>query len=241
MFDQTHWLVPAPAAALGGTLLLALICYYFFSRHRLRARALQQEAVARMGQRALAGEGLRKLFNDGVQAVGRILQVEYCEVLELLPREEKLVMRATLPGIEKLIGQAVIEAGNGSQAGYTLQRREPVVMPDIHTESRFTPNYLMRQHGIVSGMSVVIEGRGQAFGVLNASSKRRRRFTENDINFLKSVANVLAADFRKLMSWRRPSTASRRKKRFTAANRRPNGWRPKRRSWPKSGASSAPT
>ena len=193
MFDQTHWLVPAPAAALGGTLLLALIYYYFFSRHRLRARALQQEAVARMGQRALAGEGLRKLFNEVVEAVGRILQVEYCEVLELLPREEKLVMRATLPGIEKLIGQAVIEAGQGSQAGYTLQRREPVVMPDIRAERRFTPNYLMREHGIVSGMSVVIEGRGHAFGVLNASSKRRRRFTENDINFLKSAANVLAA------------------------------------------------
>jgi PAS domain S-box-containing protein len=193
MLDQTHWLIPAPAAAMAGALLLALVYSYFFSRNRLRARALQQEAVARMGQRALAGEGLRKLFNEVVHAVGRILQVEYCEVLELLPREDKLVMRATLPGIEDLIGQAVIEAGKGSQAGYTLQRREPVVMPDIHTESRFTPNYLMREHGIVSGMSVVIEGRGHAFGVLNASSKRRRRFTENDINFLKSVANVLAA------------------------------------------------
>jgi PAS domain S-box-containing protein len=163
------------------------------SEHELRSLAFQQDAVSRLGQRALEGEELAGLFRDAVHAVGRILQVEYCEVLELLPREDKLVMRATLPGIEGLIGRAVIEAGKGSQAGYTLQRREPVVMPDLHTETRFTPNYLMREHGIVSGMSVVIEGRKRPFGVLNASSTHRRVFAENDINFLTSVANVLAA------------------------------------------------
>jgi PAS domain S-box-containing protein len=163
------------------------------SEHELRSLALQQEAVARLGQRALEGADLDGLFKDAVNAVGRILQVEYCEVLELLPREDKLVMRATLPDIEGLIGQAVIEVGKGSQAGYTLQCRKSVVMPDIQAETRFTPNYLMREHGIVSGISVVIEGRERPFGVLNASSKHRRRFSENDTNFLKSVANVLAA------------------------------------------------
>jgi PAS domain S-box-containing protein len=159
----------------------------------LRIRALQHEAVAGLGQHALTGVDLNDLFNEAVRSTGQILQVEYCEVLELTPKEDRLAMRAALPGVEDLIGQAVIEAGQGSQAGYTLQRHEPVLMPDIHTETRFTPNYLMREHGIVSGMSVVIEGRERPFGVLNASSKRSRRFTENDINFLKSIANVLAA------------------------------------------------
>jgi PAS domain S-box-containing protein len=163
------------------------------AEQELRTRALQQEAVARLGQRALEEADLGELFNEAVHTVGRTLPVEYCEVLELLPQEDKLVIRATLPGIEDLIGQAVIEAGQGSQAGYTLQLREPVVMPDIHTETRFTPNHLMHAHGIVSGMSVVIEGRERPFGVLNASSKLCRHFTENDINFLKSTANILAA------------------------------------------------
>jgi PAS domain S-box-containing protein len=163
------------------------------AEQEMRTRALQQEAVAGLGQHALVGADLNELFNEAVRSTGRILQVEYCEVLELIPGEDKLVMRATLPGIEDLIGQAVIDAGKGSQAGYTLERREPVVMPDIQTETRFAPNYLMREHGIVSGMSVVIEGRKHSFGVLNASAKHSRRFTEGDINFLKSSANVLAA------------------------------------------------
>ena len=163
------------------------------SEERMRTRALQQEAVAQLGQRALAGTDLGELFNEAVHTVGRILQVAYCEVLELLPPGDKLVLRAALPGKEDLIGQTVIEAGQSSQAGYTLKCREPVVMSDITTETRFTPHHLMHAHGIVSGMSVVIEGREPPFGVLNASSTQPRRFTENDINFLKSLANILAA------------------------------------------------
>ncbi|HSO61977.1 MAG TPA: GAF domain-containing protein [Desulfobacterales bacterium] len=163
------------------------------TEQELRIRALEQEAVARLGQRALAGADIDDLFDEAVRSTARILQVEYCEVLELNPRINMLAMRAALTGFEDLIGQAVIEAGLGSQAGYTLQRNEPVLMPDIHSETRFTPDYLMREHGIVSGMSVVIEGRERPFGVLNASAKHRRHFTENDVNFLKSIANVLAA------------------------------------------------
>jgi two-component system sensor histidine kinase UhpB len=46
---------------------------------------------------------------------------------------------------------------------------------------------------VVSGMSVVIRGRKQPFGVLTAHTKEPRTFTEDDANFLSTVANVLAA------------------------------------------------
>jgi signal transduction histidine kinase len=51
----------------------------------------------------------------------------------------------------------------------------------------------LRQHGIVSGMSVIIHGRGKCFGVLGVHTAQRRRFSGDDIHFLQSVANVLAA------------------------------------------------
>jgi len=159
----------------------------------LLSRALQQEAVARLGQKALGRMGLPELFAEAVAAVGRILAVEYCEVLEFLPDRNRLCMRAGLPGVEAWIGKPVIDAGEGSQAGYTLRCRGPVVMPDIDAERRFTPHALMRAHGIVSGVSVVIEGRRRPFGVLNASSVRRRDFSEPEIHFLTAVANVLAS------------------------------------------------
>ena len=39
MLDQTHWLVPALTAALGGTLLLALVYYYLYARMSVPASA----------------------------------------------------------------------------------------------------------------------------------------------------------------------------------------------------------
>jgi signal transduction histidine kinase/CheY-like chemotaxis protein len=159
----------------------------------LRTRAHQQETVALLGQMALAGGDSSALLKEAVHAIARVLAVEFCEVLELLPEEGRLIFRAGLSDIEHLIDRATVDAGTGSQAGYTLLSREPVIMADIDTEVRFSPHHLMHEHGIVSGMSVVIGGKERPFGVLNASTTRRRTFSKDDTHFLQSVANVLAA------------------------------------------------
>ncbi len=158
----------------------------------LRMRAQQQEAIAHLGQQALAGADLNSLFNEAVTTAAQILGVEYCEVLELMPEGDRLIFRACLPELNSLVDRTTVEAGRRSQAGFTLLSHRPVVMPDIQAEIRFTPHHLMREHGIVSGMSVVIEGRKRPFGVLDAHSRQRRAFTEGDVNFLRAVANILA-------------------------------------------------
>ena len=53
------------------------------------------------------------------------------------------------------------------------------------------PPYL-RDHGVASGVSVVICGKDRSYGVLAAYSTRPRGFTQEDIDFLHAVANVLA-------------------------------------------------
>jgi PAS domain S-box-containing protein len=157
----------------------------------LHNRALQQEAVAQLGQSALAGGSMDSLFQDAVHAGGRILQVEHCEILELLP-ENILVMRTTLDDGRELIGSR-FETGTSSLSGYALQRREPVLMADIRTETRFTPHPVTWAQGVVCGVSVVIHGRERPYGVLNALSTRHRTFVDHDVHFLRALANILGA------------------------------------------------
>jgi len=159
----------------------------------LRTRVHQQETVALLGQVALSGGDSRILLKGAAQAIGRELGVDFCEILELLPEGDRLIFRAGLPNVEHLIGRETVAANQGSQAGFTLLSREPVIMADIDAETRFSPNHLMREHGIVSGMSAVIGGRERPFGVLNVSTTQRRAFTKDDTLFLQSLANVLAA------------------------------------------------
>ena len=51
---------------------------------------------------------------------------------------------------------------------------------------------MLTDHGVVSGITVAIAGHGQAFGILGAHTARRRKFTEDEIHFLFSLATVLA-------------------------------------------------
>jgi two-component system sensor kinase FixL len=46
---------------------------------------------------------------------------------------------------------------------------------------------------VVSGMNVIIRARGKPYGVLGAHTSERREFSDVDVNFLQSAANVLAA------------------------------------------------
>lgn len=158
----------------------------------LRVRARQQAAVAELGLRALAGIDLTALLDEAVERVADTLQVEYSKVLELLPDGDALLLRAGVGWQAGLVGQATVSAGLGSQAGYTLVSHEPVIVEDLSAETRFSGPPLLHDHGVVSGISVIIQGEGRPFGVMGAHTTSRRTFTPDDIHFLQAIANVLA-------------------------------------------------
>jgi PAS domain S-box-containing protein len=158
-----------------------------------RARARQQAAVAELGQQALGSTDLQQLMEDAVGSVAEVLDVEYSKVLELLPGAEELLLRAGVGWDEGLVGRATVGAGRDTQAGYTLLSEEPVICKDLRSEGRFRGHRLLHEHGVLSGMTVIIRPEGRPFGILGAHTREPRVFTEDDANFLRAVANVLAA------------------------------------------------
>src|SRR5262249_16422007 len=116
-------------------------------------------------------------------------EVELCEVLELEP-DENLVLRSVVGWPRELAGRARVAAGSDTHAGYTIVAGEPVIFEDLREESRF--HTLYSEHGIVSGLAVVIDAPDRPYGVLGAHSRERRRFSNHDVHFMQSVANVLA-------------------------------------------------
>ena len=160
---------------------------------RLRELARQQAAVAGLGRRALGTHDLQNLMDEAATSLAEVLGVEYAKVLEVLPGDEDLLLRSGVGWKEGLVGRTTVGAGRDSQAGYTLLSDEPVVVDDLRSEERFAGPPLLREHGVVSGMSTVVGGRERPYGVLGAHTRERRTFTEDDVNFLAAVANVLAA------------------------------------------------
>ncbi|MBN1217474.1 MAG: GAF domain-containing protein [Anaerolineae bacterium] len=157
----------------------------------LRERARQQAVVAGLGQRVLAGIDLSTLLEEVTARVAETLGVEYCQILELLPDRDALLLRAGVGWPQRLLGHSTVDARPDSQLGYTLFSSEPVIVEDLRLDTRFSELSLL-EYNIVSGMSVIIDGEEWPFGVLGIHTSRRRIFTQDDIHFLQAVANLLA-------------------------------------------------
>jgi diguanylate cyclase (GGDEF)-like protein/PAS domain S-box-containing protein len=158
----------------------------------LERRAAQQAAVALLGEHALEGASTIDLMNEAVNGASRMLGAEISAVWEFLPDEDCLLLRSGIGWPDTEVGVLHYPAGEGSQAGYTLLSGAPVVVEDWDSERRFEqPSFRGRRTG--SGLSVKIEGGSRgAFGVLVVQSMRARGFAQRDVDFLQSLANVLA-------------------------------------------------
>lgn len=213
----------------------------------LQARLRQQAAIAQLGQQALLRAPVSTLMDECLALICQILGVEYCQVWEWLPDDNSLKLRAGIGWQEGLVGQALIDASPNTQAGYTLQSGQSVVVENLSSETRFQGSPLLHEHGIRSGISVMMGGTSltqplereedigdppgvnqeqppnsstqaelppsapallpqspqssslhratlspQPWGVLAAHTTRQRVFSQSDVDFLQSVANVLA-------------------------------------------------
>ncbi|HUR61991.1 MAG TPA: PAS domain-containing protein [Candidatus Thermoplasmatota archaeon] len=164
-------------------------------RHRmadlLEGRNRQHAAVARLGQVALSTRDLDTLLSDAARETAVALGVEFCKVLKVMP-DGSLLVRAGHGWRTDVVGKVRLPAADGTMAGFTLGS-DTTIVTDFATETRFRPTPLLLEHGIVSGMGVVIKGPEQPYGVLSVHSATRRTFNEDDIHFLQSVANLLAS------------------------------------------------
>ena len=157
-------------------------------------RARQQAAVAELGVRALGGLEPSALLQEAAETVAHTLDTELVKVLALEPGGTTARVVAGVGWRDGVVGSTTVEVGRDSQAGYAVLSHARVIVDDLATETRLDDPPLLREHGVVSGISVILYGPGgSSYGVLGAHTTRRRRFTQDDVHFLQGIANVLSA------------------------------------------------
>ncbi|HEU4683627.1 MAG TPA: response regulator [Nitrospira sp.] len=168
------------------------------ARRLSSVRERQQQALADLGVRALQDTEIGRILDEAVRMVSEMLNVELCKILELLPDGCHLLLRSGVGWRPGLVGIATVPMGSESQAGFAISVNEPVVVYDLTSDGRFTGPALLNDHHVVSGISCLIWGPHHGpWGVLGAHSTNRRSFTNDDIAFLQSVANVLGASIQR--------------------------------------------
>jgi len=158
----------------------------------VRIHAMQQDEAAKFGKLAMSDISIDELMDEAVILISRVLDTKYSKVLEHLPNEKKLFLRAGVGWKKGWVGRLIMPDGIQSQGGYSLLCDSPVISEDIFREKRFSPPPLLTEHDVASGLTVVIPGKERPYGVLGVHTDRKRRFSSDDANFIQTIANVLA-------------------------------------------------
>ena len=161
------------------------------SQDELTVRLRQQALLAEIGRRALSDLGFEALLEEACRLTALGLDVHFCKVLEFLPDQGRLLVRAGVGWQPGVVGHTTIGAELDSPAGYALHTGKPVISNRLSTEQRFHTPELLRQHSVERAVNVILLGEGRPYGVLEADSEASGAFTEHDIDFLQGVANLL--------------------------------------------------
>jgi len=154
-------------------------------------RLMQREHLAELGSCALKAGDLDALLQEACRLVATGLNVRYCKVLEYLPVENQLLVRAGIGWREGVVGRVKLDAGTASPAGHALQTGQPVISNRLSSELRFRTPTLLLEHGIERAMNVILRGESMVFGVLEADSGDEGNFARDDIAFMQAAANLL--------------------------------------------------
>jgi two-component sensor histidine kinase len=157
----------------------------------LRQRIRQQELLAELGVLALQRTSFTSMLDHTARVTAEGLAAEYCKVMEYIPAENRLLVRAGVGWDEGVVGVASVGADLESPAGYALRTGKPVISNHLENERRFSTPDLLIQYGIRRAMNVILQGDGSPFGVLEVDSKSEGEFGEHDIAFLQGAANIL--------------------------------------------------
>ena len=157
----------------------------------LRARTRQQTAVASLGERALAGTELALLLADGARLVCDTLGCAAANVYELPSGSDAAVLRGTHGWGRGPVG-TVVAITPGSWLDHVRDEPEPLVSNDLEGEHRYSVDSIVLGSGMRSAATVRLDGRDGLVGAMSAMHDHAREFTEDDVAFLQSTANVLA-------------------------------------------------
>jgi diguanylate cyclase (GGDEF)-like protein/PAS domain S-box-containing protein len=105
---------------------------------------------------------------------------------------DQLVLRAGIGLGRAVLDDVVVPVDGSTQAARSLASEAPLVVDDLANDRRFAGNPVLDAAGARSSIAVRIDGRDAPYGVLAAHDVVPHSFTPADVEFVRTVALVVA-------------------------------------------------
>jgi two-component system, sensor histidine kinase PdtaS len=164
------------------------------TRQELPYRLRQQSLLGEFGRLALQTRDIGQILQRATELCAQGLETPFAKVLEYLPDDKRLLVRAGVGWESEVIGQVSLGVDLESPAGYAFQTGQVVISNHLHEETRFRTPKLLSDHGIRRAINVLIARGGEGhlpFGVLEVDSPEPGQFDLADADFLAGFAGLL--------------------------------------------------
>ena len=164
------------------------------TRDELPYRLRQQSLLGEFGRSALQTRDIRQILQRSTELCAQGLEAPFAKVLEYIPDEKRLLVRAGVGWPAGTIDHVSLGADVESPAGYAFHTGKIVISNHLQEETRFRTPQLLADHGIRRAINVLIARGGEGhlpFGVLEVDSADPGQFDRADADFLAGFAGLL--------------------------------------------------
>lgn len=155
----------------------------------------QQMAIVGMGELTTRETDLSALLKQTALLVTQTLEAWICEIFTLDKDNNQAALQAGT-GLESgMIGKLTLPVDKDNELAFVLQNNPRLLIQNLRHEDRFKPSSHLRKQKAVSGICVPIKADQDIFGFLAVYSNQPSAFNDNHLNFMQSIATLLAAFF----------------------------------------------
>src|SRR6476646_12296593 len=141
--------VSAPTAATDAT------------REELPYRLRQQSLLGEFGRSAMQTRDIGQILQRATELCSQGLETSLAKVLEYMPDERRLLVRAGVGWAAGTIGPVSLGIDMESPAGYAFHTGQIVISNHLQEETRFRTPKLLSDHGVKRAINVLIARGGE--------------------------------------------------------------------------------
>ncbi len=155
----------------------------------LREKTREVNVLHRISESISHTLDLEAVLKHIVEVVVEVTKADACLLYLLSDRRDELILRASKNPHPRLIGRITIGLGEGI-TGWVARERTRVVIPSNASEdSRFKLFNTLPEDRYHAFVSVPILIKKEVIGVINVQHKRPRRYREDELALLSTIAN----------------------------------------------------
>src|SRR4030042_2800105 len=149
------------------------------------------EALSRISEAITSDLYLEDILKLIVTVTAEAMGSKICSLMLLDSKKNELAIKATQSISKEYINKNPLKLGEGV-AGKVAMENKPMVVYNILEDKNYKFQEIARKEGLISLLCVPLHVKGKVIGVITVYTSAPHRFSDYEVNILKTVADQAA-------------------------------------------------